>query len=650
VTRPTFTVRGILALAVLVCAAPLAAQTPPDSNLDRPSASFSGCNAVGAEIRDARAADSPTAPRRTVDPMTRREFAGASRDEIVANNSGEEALACWSRIDGLWQEDITIALDKGFEPAGWASLSPGLETLASGVYTTPRQLVVDLPENVEDTVLVRLGPDFGPTLAYRSGDGVALDDVLRRGGRQKVYRADSAAASAFASTLTVDVTRTGYARIRLGDVNFLRPRPGTSKADWAEQISDRDPFMIGFTMENMIANRRGYDVTSQNPDRFLDNPKAEVFSQSSRGYSIDQRRIVPLGLKLIKEDAQGIVHYTSAVSSEREFQRASSSSFGGGVGLGLSSGKFGASVGAGFARERFQALKQSSYVAEETGFMRYKKYALVLDPPYAQLSDAFIDAVDDARRTGDYIALIEKFGTHYAYAITYGAAGRVSQYVTRDAFVRQTGESTERSIHGQTTLLLANASAYHSTGAKTNSSVSESNEHGHKTFSAVGGNGSWSEAGFAAGESPYPILADLRPIDELLGPLYFPGEPDIYVGARRELAVALESYLLRYADLSGDTLLPDPSSYVQVAGCWAFTDERGRSRRNRIQLDGGDAIIAASASPPGQGFRYLETEPNTFRAAAGSGIYFFGPGGMGTWRSNDARRLLFRLRLIGPTC
>jgi len=282
--------------------------------------------------------------------------------------------------------------------------------------------------------------------------------------------------------------------------------------------------------------------------------------------------------------------------------------------------------------------------------MRYKKYALVLDPPYAQLSDAFIDAVDDARRTGDYQALIEKFGTHYPYAITYGAAGKVSQYITRDAFLRQTGQSTERNVQSQTSLLLASASAYYSTGAKTSSSVSVSNEQGQKTFSAVGGNGSWSEAGFAAGESPYPILADLRPIHELLSPIHFPGEPDIYIAARRELADAIEDYLVRSGDLSDETLLPDPASYVQVAGCWAFTDQQGRSRRNQIQMDRGSAIIASTASPPGKGFRYLETEPNTFRDEGGSAIYYFSPGGAGIWRSNDARGLLFRLRYVGAAC
>jgi hypothetical protein len=172
-------VRAILALAALACAAPLAAQTPRGTNPDRPSVPFSGCDAVGAEIRNQ--APGRAAPRRTEDPLTRREFAGGSRDEVVASNAGEEALVCWSRIDGLWQEDVTIALDKSYPPVGWASLSPGLETLASGLYTMPRQLVIEVPENMGDSVLVRLWPDFERTLVYRSDDGVPLGDVLRRG-------------------------------------------------------------------------------------------------------------------------------------------------------------------------------------------------------------------------------------------------------------------------------------------------------------------------------------------------------------------------------------------------------------------------------------------------------------------------------------
>ena len=54
-------------------------------------------------------------------------------------------------------------------------------------------------------------------------------------------------------------------------------------------------------------------------------------------------------------------------------------------------------------------------------------------------------------------------------------------------------------------------------------------------FIAVGGNGSWDSGGYSRGDRVAPILLDLRPLDELLNPINFPDQPDIYTRVRAEL-------------------------------------------------------------------------------------------------------------------
>ena len=75
------------------------------------------------------------------------------------------------------------------------------------------------------------------------------------------------------------------------------------------------------------------------------------------------------------------------------------------------------------------------------------------------------------------------------------------------------------------------------------------------TFVAVGGNGSWDQNGYSAGDDNYPILLDLRPISDLLNPMNFPGQPDIYVTVRKNLEAATRRYLASF--------ISDPEQAIQ---------------------------------------------------------------------------------------
>lgn len=582
----------------------------------RPVDAFQGCertDAAPAQVTDPRARIEQAA--RSIDPISNREFVSFSLDELDSRDALPDG-ECWHRLDGIWRQDATVSLDTSFRPGGWGSTKPELVSLANSTYTMPSHIAVDPSADSNAYLIVRDAMGLSRPVRYDAVDQTDLADVLVRNGPRKVYNARGNTGQ-LGNRLVIDVTRTGYVRMQIGDVTFLRPRPGTAKADWNSQLSNTDPFMIGFTMENLAANRRGYDVVNQNPNRLLDNSRADVFARTERGYAIDERRIVPLGLRLIKEEMQGLVYYTELVSSEREFQEMLSSSFGNstkfgvsgsasaaGAGSGGSSATGGINIeagvgwGASSARESFEALRNSNAVAKETGFMRFRKYALVLDPAYAQLSDGFIDAVEDARRYGDYERLVEKFGTHYPYAVSYGASGRLTQTITTEAYAREVSASSNEQSNTDTSFVVGNASAYSSTQRQSGSNLRETNEYGERSFDAVGGNGSWSEAGFSAGDAHYPVLADLRPLDDLLNPMNFPDEPEIYGRVRIELAQAIAVYLSRQGELSEASLLPqiEPTQKWNLRTTMLACDSAGSEPNDELEI-AGQLNIFASRNP-----------------------------------------------------
>jgi hypothetical protein len=314
--------------------APTSAPLADTGSAGRPETAFAGCETV---IAKARAFNTPQERRQEapaqVDAFSGREFASLSADALRSSLGGEEIESCWFRLDGVWREDAVVALDTTFVPEGWAGTRPELVHLAHGTYTRPMHLYILPSPNRETELQVTWAGYAGRPVTYSSIDGLTFEQLLQDRGLQKVYLLSRGAPiEGLAPRMTIDVTRTGYLRLRIGARSFFRPAPGT-----VSKVSGSDPFMIGYTMENLRASRAGYDVTSQNPDRLLQNAMADVFDfAADRGAVIDQRRVVPLGLTLIKEETQGTVFYSTNVSSQREFQRMATSSFGNSTQLGIS--------------------------------------------------------------------------------------------------------------------------------------------------------------------------------------------------------------------------------------------------------------------------------------------------------------------------
>lgn len=340
------------------------------------------------------------------------------------------------------------------------------------------------------------------------------------------------------------------ARITLNRRNYFRPKPSKTPAQLKLDIDPNDPFYMNNAMENLRAVRQGYDVSTQDPFYLLSNSKSDVFARP-QGYYIDERRLVPVGLDFIQEVSQGMVYRKSLITSASAIQETVSVTLGGKVG-GEREGLYESSLAVKHTQDAISNISKSKTTAQAIGYARNKQYALVVNHPFIRLSDGFIDAVSDAtvalkktpKEANFYLdKLITKFGTHYANAVTFGAAAKMTQSYTQESYLKEFGGSRQTGLESVAKVFGAGGSAHYSqlSGKTTANSGTIGNEGA--TFVAVGGNGSWDQNGYSAGGTPYPILLDLRPIDELLNALNYPEERYVYTVVRNALQKRIEVYL-----------------------------------------------------------------------------------------------------------
>lgn len=569
----------------------------------RPVVAFRGCDGPAKRI-GAPADPDPqqmilNAASRT-DPTTARVFASIP---IAEGDATSDALEndCRFRLDGIWVQDTPAAFDARRAPDGFGalpdtSLDPKL-THAS--FTTPVLIYVDMAAD-GNTLTIRPATQGHAPLTLHSTDGVPLSDVFVPSGALKTYVTEAEPAS----TLEVKVTRTGRVHLRWVDrADFYRPEPTVSES----QSTARDTvFLASLNLDNLDASLRGYDIVTQDPFQLNLNSKQLVFAEADpRDYAIVERRTVPLGLKLVADNVQGTVTSRSLISSSSELQKTFASSFGMNVGFtkrDADSGETVGSLAAGASSARSGTIGSQIGMQRSltVGFVRHKLYTLVLDRPFAQLSDEFIDAVDDARRFGRYRDLIEKFGTHFPYAVTYGSQGRMWASFSQDTVADWRARS--QNVNYNAGLALGGFDV----GVEGNQFTAEQSRTGflaeseESGFDAVGGTGSASEAGHGTG-LPAPILADLRPLHELLNPLHFPNEPEVYGAVRERLEAEVTAYLEEHANREGlAAIAPAPVRPLRPQpAAWSTVVVDGDRLNPTIASGGGDTVTLCVANQTG---------------------------------------------------
>ncbi|MEM7689556.1 MAG: MAC/perforin domain-containing protein [Pseudomonadota bacterium] len=559
----------------------------------RPIEAFKGCkvpsrlqagaanNADRMRSRDASAQDATAA----------RVFASFDIPEGTATEA-DLAEDCRYRLDGIWVQDSPLALD---ESKAANDLFEGLKgqrlnaRLTHSNFTTPDLMYVSMATDGSSIAIRRATQGRQPIVLYAI-DNVPMRDVMQPSGASKTYRYRGGTRRGRDVTLTVSVSRTGKPELRWDGYSYNRPQPTVSRA---QDIDVTDVFLIGNNLDNYRASLRGYNVITQDPFELNRNPLADIFATADpRDFAIVEKRTVPLGLKYIPDGVQGSVTSKEMISRQFDFQRTAASSFGFNIGFtkkdketGETKGSLGA--GADFAKSSTLGRQFGMKRALSMGFARHKLYTLVLDRPFAKLSDDFIDAVDFAYRKGRYDGLIDKFGTHYPYAVTYGSQARMWASFDRETMQKWQSDSQNFNVKAGLAIggfeIGASGSRF-TEEARNSEELEESSEAG---FDAVGGTGSFDQSGFSTG-TPVPILADLRPISDLLNPLYFPNEPEVWGQVRARLEAAIERRL-ELAALNGGfgSVIPQRAPKGLVTNISVITH---RAKKENVRVAFGRAL------------------------------------------------------------
>ena len=537
----------------------------------RPGEQYAGCP---LPTRPAKAPQTPQGD--VVDATSGLIFASMTYDKVASGAAdaelrGEQKAACWFRIDGVWgRGDLSITFDASKNDPNWEGQFPELAELTNGNYTTLPFYVIQSTPGTDDeiTVIPALNPSGRFTM--RSTDGVPLAQVLVPYGNPpppaKTYVGGG-------KTAVLRVERGGQINFTIDGVVFNRPAPGVTLKEITnqERANNTDPFLLSYTVENARASRVGYDITTTDPIQIADHPKQEVFENvDPKAYYFENHYIVPLGFTMIPKKLNGTIFTRTTVASEREAQSSVASTYGASLGYGQKD-KAGnlqgsASVGVDYATKSAIGHKNEDVAAMALGLARAKKYALVVDYPYIRLHPRFLAAIEIARREGtpqSYQYIIDTFGTHYPYAVTYGAAAYAAQSFRQDTVAAWAVEG--KSVNVQAKAVIKGAEPGISYSRSEESSARESNQYGieRTEFLAINSSGSWSAEGFTAHDnSGFPILLDLRPLEELLNPIYFADEPEVVNLVRPKLHAAIQRYL------DGR---PKPSAASRMPAVWRFT-------------------------------------------------------------------------------
>ena len=527
---------------------------------------FRGCRIPESARTDLSAPTQSETPR---DRITGRQFAPVADENATADPED----SCWTRLDGVWSENRRPVFDTSQNDGKeWDVVGLDIAGLLHGNYTTPETLFVAPGDDPENEIWVMSGTNDVRYWRYTSSDGQSIAQVIAQPGLSKTF--DAVDGSPYGASLVLDYTAGGELRFRIGGRQFLRPESSATS-----DVAIDDVFAIDKQTDNFAANLRGYNVLTQNPFILTNNNLGEVFARRGQDeYRFQEKYAVPFGFTLSNEVIQGSVYRQTLAASEREMQSTFATGFGAKATVSASGAvnsvlafipgtgtiaDTGYSVGFQNTNETMNAMRQSNSIGQVVGYSRAKSYAIVLDHANSKLSGDFLTAVTDAQRDGDYRYLISRFGTHYPYAVTYGSSAKMWKEISTEAYSSALSKSEGSRVEAEVQVVGSGINGFDESRSEVRDSNGGQLSNDNGRFIAVGGNGSFDSGGFSRGDRLAPILLDLRPLDELLNPINFPDQPDIYTRVRAELGLAINGYLAGQTRPLSNERLISKVSYVQ---------------------------------------------------------------------------------------
>lgn len=258
-----------------------------------------------------------------------------------------------------------------------------------------------------------------------------------------------------------------------------------------------------------------------------------------------QSKTIPYGLRGQEVRRTEGNQLESVITNMASFEKSMSLNFG-------VSGSFrGASGGWEVSRQESKGAESTNGTTKAYGLARAEIYALFLDKPNMLLEPGFkYDILNIADGKFSPQQFITKYGTHYANAIHYGGIGKNQRSVTTQEYKKWATESTGYKQEGG-----FDAGPAGSIKAKGGLTMASGNTAGgtsmfsSESWSATGGTGSMSSNGWTVDErNSVPVRYDLRPLSELISPIFFGEEwsspkRDALLNARKRLDDAITSFL-----------------------------------------------------------------------------------------------------------
>ena len=326
------------------------------------------------------------------------------------------------------------------------------------------------------------------------------------------------------------------------------PAPAPTSKD---KIAWGGTFALPHRPANVKANFVGYDITHLDPHNFLRSHglKQLVFAypddESTDYQTTDNNLIVPHGV-YFKSDLGAVEDaHTIMVAGALEYKHAWSVSLGFNIGFGLD-GIGGAFSANGSYGERSSNRTERQVVTSITRTAEVD-YALIADRARIELSPAFEAAVLGLRdrHLVDLLSdeqvghLIRLFGTHYPYAVSYGGMAFLETDYSEEVVDHMHGRSM--SFEEQASLSLGEESKSNGCGCEGGGGGAESASFGisgsveddaevatqvrasidSHIFGTYGGSVSRGEGWSLSPGQEVPLFFDLRPLSELLSPIFF---------------------------------------------------------------------------------------------------------------------------------
>ncbi|MEO8627847.1 MAG: MAC/perforin domain-containing protein [Betaproteobacteria bacterium] len=474
-------------------------------------------------------------------------------------------------IRGVWRlrnSDQAVAPDK--------LDVPGVDPFFHGSYEADPYLLVEPGENG----VLRL-----------ISDGMFRANLTPVAGRDAAYSVVPDGATESIATLLSKDSRCGvrprclvFADVK--DASSLRAGVEDVYVPMVKKVPPDDPdkrLQIYRDMFTPIPSNFGlvricYDLTKMSPDNFQLTGCEQYLFDEPDALSLDYEKVAFPG----KHENTAVPYgwtYVSAVMAEgknnshifesgRELADTQQQTIGFKIGANIGPVEMSAHYSK-TTKDRVENMYAKDLTYSQFDFLK-TEYALILDKSNVKLSEAFRAAVRDLKVTRDFDYFLSQFGTHYAYASTFGARGQRFMTMNKDQVV---------TLHETGTDITAGASVGLGVPGEGGVSVGVDGESAqthldkmrkilgaeNESFYCVGGTDC--QSGVPNGDAVVPVLLDLRPISDLLGPPFYDDDA-VLSDLRPALAKAIADRVFFRRDDAGEisarfARIGDPS----IAAC-----------------------------------------------------------------------------------